>query len=250
MNNALVSIIMPAYNAAATLQGAVLSVLSQTHDAWELIVVDDGSTDGTASMIDALAAADTRIHAVHLARNAGVAAARNAGIAAARGSHIAFLDSDDSWHPGKLACQLQHMANTGARVCYAPYDRVTEDGRLLSHVRPPARVGYAQMLSSNHIGNLTGIYDRCLGDLAFRKVGHEDYVFWLEMVRRAGYASCVPSGEAMAYYLVRHGSVSADKWRAAQWQWHIYRDVAELDWLSSARYMCHYAWLAMRKRLA
>jgi glycosyltransferase involved in cell wall biosynthesis len=250
MSRALVSVIMPAYNAAATLQGSVLSVLSQSHDAWELIIVNDGSRDGTASMMDALADADARIRVIHAQRNAGVAAARNAGIAAARGSHIAFLDSDDSWHPGKLQCQLQHMADTGSAVCYAPYDRVTEDGRLLSHVRPPPRVDYAQMLRSNHIGNLTGIYDRRLGDIDFRKVGHEDYVFWLEMVRRAGSASCVPSGEALAYYLVRNGSVSADKWRAAQWQWRIYRDVAELDWLSSTRYMCHYAWLAMRKRLA
>lgn len=248
MSHALVSVIMPAYNAAATLQGAVISVLSQSHEAWELIIVNDGSRDGTASIMDDLADADARIRVIHAQRNAGVAAARNAGIAAARGSHIAFLDSDDSWHPAKLRRQLQHMADTGSAICYAAYDRMAEDGRLLSHVRPPARVGYAQMLRSNHIGNLTGIYDRRLGDIDFRKVGHEDYVFWLEMVRRAGVATCVPSSEALAYYLVRNGSVSADKWRAAQWQWRIYRDVAKLDVLSSTRHMCQYAWLAMRKR--
>lgn len=249
MSHAIVSVIMPAYNAAATLRGAALSVLSQSHEAWELIIVNDGSRDDTASIMDDLAAADPRIRTIHAQRNAGVAAARNAGMAAARGSYIAFLDSDDSWHPAKLRRQLQHMADTGSAICYAPYDRVSEDGRLLSHVRPPTRVGYAQMLRSNHIGNLTGIYDRRLGDIDFRKVGHEDYVFWLEMVRRAGVATCVPGSEALAYYLVRNGSVSADKWRAAQWQWRIYRDVAKLDWLSSSRHMCQYAWLAMRKRL-
>ena len=106
------------------------------------------------------------------------------------------------------------------------------------------------MLRSNHIGNLTGLYDRSLGDAAFRTVGHEDYVFWLEMVRRAGSASCVPGDQPLAYYCVRDGSVSADKWRAACWQWRIYRDIAHLSWLSSSQHMCHYAWQAMRKRMA
>ncbi|MDG2536699.1 glycosyltransferase family 2 protein [Dyella jiangningensis] len=249
MNAPLVSVVMPAYNAQAYIRSAVLSVLSQTYTSWELVIVDDCSTDGTAALIDSLAAADERIRVIHASTNAGVAAARNAAIAAARGSHVAFLDSDDGWHESKLERQMQHMEDTGARVCYAPYDRVGDDGRLLSRVRPPAHVSYAQMLRSNYIGNLTGIYDRSLGDAAFRKVGHEDYVFWLEMVRRAGGASCVPGDQALAYYLVRDGSVSADKWRAARWQWRIYRDVAQLGWLSSSQHMCHYAWQAVMKRV-
>lgn len=249
MTTTLVSVIMPAYNAGRTIRSAVLSVLSQTYTSWELVIVDDCSSDGTAGLIDSLAAADDRIRVMHAETNSGVAAARNAAIAAARGSHIAFLDSDDGWHPCKLEWQMQHMEDTQARVCYAPYDRVSEDGRLLSHVQPPATVDYEQMLRSNHIGNLTGIYDRSLGDVPFRRVGHEDYVFWLEMVRRAGGASCVPSDRALAYYLVRDGSVSADKWRAARWQWRIYRDVARLGWLSSSQHMCHYAWQAVMKRV-
>ena len=249
MSPSLVSVVMPAYNAQAYIRSAVMSVLSQSYTAWELVIVDDCSTDGTAMLADSLAAADERIRIIHAPANAGVAAARNTAIAAARGSHIAFLDSDDGWHSSKLEWQMQHMQDTGARVCYAPYDRVGEDGRLLSHVRPPANISYEHMLRSNHIGNLTGIYDRSLGDPSFRKVGHEDYVFWLEVVRRAGGASCVPSDHALAYYLVRDGSVSSDKWRAARWQWRIYRDVAQLGWLSSSQYMCHYAWQAMMKRV-
>ncbi|WP_172461760.1 glycosyltransferase family 2 protein [Dyella jiangningensis] len=249
MSQALVSVVMPAYNAQAYIRGAVLSVLSQSYASWELLIVDDASTDGTAALVDALAAADDRIRVIHAEVNAGVAAARNTAMAAARGSHIAFLDSDDAWHSSKLEWQMRHMEETGSRVCYAPYDRVGEDGRLLSHVRPPANVSYEQMLRSNHIGNLTGIYERSLGDAPFRRVGHEDYVFWLEMVRRAGSATCVPSDHALAYYLVRDGSVSADKWRAACWQWRIYRDVARLGWLSSSQHMCHYAWQAVMKRV-
>jgi glycosyltransferase involved in cell wall biosynthesis len=250
MNTALVSVVMPAYNAEKYIRGAVASVLSQTYPSWELVIVDDCSSDDTPALLDSLAEVDKRVRVIHARENAGVAAARNAAIAAASGSHIAFLDSDDGWHPRKLEWQMEHMEETRARVSYTPYDRVTEQGHLLSCVRPPARVSYEQMLRSNHIGNLTGLYDRSLGDAAFRTVGHEDYVFWLEMVRRAGSASCVPGDQPLAYYCVRDGSVSADKWRAACWQWRIYRDIAHLSWLSSSQHMCHYAWQAMRKRMA
>lgn len=250
MTSALVSVVMPAYNAEKTIRGAVASVLSQTYASWELVIVDDSSTDETPALLDSLADVDGRVHVIHAKVNGGVAAARNAAIAAARGSHIAFLDSDDGWHPRKLEWQMEHMEETRARVSYTSYDRVTERGHLLSCVRPPATVSYAQMLRSNHIGNLTGLYDRSLGDAVFRAVGHEDYVFWLEMVRRAGTASCVPGDQPLAYYCVREGSVSADKWRAACWQWRIYRDIAQLSWLSSSQHMCHYAWEAMRKRMA
>jgi glycosyltransferase involved in cell wall biosynthesis len=250
MSSTLVSVVMPAYNAQNYIRGAVASVLSQTYASWELVIVDDCSTDETPALLDSLAEVDDRVRVIHARENAGVAAARNVAIAAARGSHIAFLDSDDGWHPRKLEWQMEHMEETRARVSFTAYDRVTDQGHLLSCVRPPATVSYEQMLRSNHIGNLTGLYDRSLGDAAFRKVGHEDYVFWLEMVRRAGSASCVPGDQPLAYYCVRDGSVSADKWRAACWQWRIYRDIAHLSWLSSSQYMCHYAWQAMRKRMA
>jgi teichuronic acid biosynthesis glycosyltransferase TuaG len=248
MNTALVSVIMPAYNAAATIERSITSVLMQTYTALELIVIDDGSGDGTLALLNSLAQRDARLRVIPLSTNGGVASARNAGLEAARGSHIAFLDSDDWWHSHKLALQLEHMERTGARISYAPYDRVDETGVVLSHVRPPASLTYAQLLKSNHIGNLTGIYHRDLGDTRFRAVGHEDYVFWLEMLRRAGIASCVPHEGALAWYLTRGGSLSSDKLRAARWQWRIYRDIERLGRVSASRYMCHYAWEAVRKR--
>jgi glycosyltransferase involved in cell wall biosynthesis len=247
---ARVSVVMPAYNARAYLGEAILSVRAQSYPWWELLVVDDGSTDDTAELAERQALADARIRVIRAGRNGGVAAARNAAIAVAQGSHVAFLDSDDRWHPRKLERQIRHLRETRGAICYAPYDRVDEGGALLSRVRPPARVTYADMLRSNHIGNLTGVYDRRLGDAAFRRIGHEDYAFWLDMVRRAGHASCAPGDEPLAYYRVRGGSVSANKWRAARWQWRIYRDVARLGWLSASEHRCHYAWRAMRKRMA
>ena len=185
-----VSVVMPVYNAAATLAQAMQSVLGQTHRAVELVVVDDGSRDGSSAVIDAFAAADPRVVTVRLAGNSGVAAARNAGIDAATGDCMAFLDSDDWWHPRKLAVQLAWMRDSGVPISYTAYQRVDEAGAELSVVQPPATVCYRDMLRSNRIGNLTGIYDRRVGDGRFQRVGHEDYAFWLAMVRRAGVAGC------------------------------------------------------------
>jgi teichuronic acid biosynthesis glycosyltransferase TuaG len=249
MSEDLVSIVMPAYNAEPFLERSVASVLAQTFADWELLIVDDRSTDATWRMAQGFAAADARVRPLQQAQNGGVAAARNAGIEAARGSHIAFLDSDDWWHPRKLELQVGAMRQSGARVSYAAYQRVSESGKILSKVSPPPRIAYRDMLKSNHIGNLTGMYRRSLGDVRFQRIGHEDYVFWLQLMRLADNAIRVDHDEPLAYYLVRDGSVSANKWRAAGWQWRIYREVLGLGAPAAAWYMGFYLWHAVGKRI-
>lgn len=244
----LVSVVMPVFNAERTMRKSIESVLQQTFAALELILVDDGSSDDSPAIIAAYVQSDARVKALRQPANAGVAEARNAGVRAARGSHIAFLDSDDWWDRRKLELQIVQMRGSDALVSYTAYQRVAEDGRPLSRVDPPARLSYTDMLKSNHIGNLTGVYDRRLGDVPFQRIGHEDYVFWLERVRRAGGAVCVQHDSPLAYYLVRAGSVSANKLRAAGWQWRIYRQVERLPWLSSVWYMLHYIRHALWKR--
>jgi glycosyltransferase involved in cell wall biosynthesis len=239
---------MPAYNAAATLLRSMHSVLHQTEGALELIVVDDGSTDATARILEATAEGDPRIVPIRQPRNAGVAAARNTGIEAARGDYIAFLDSDDRWSSEKLAVQLEQMRSTGTAISYGSYRRVDGAGRVLSVVEPPARIRYADMLRSNHIGNLTGMYDRRIGDGRFERIGHEDYVFWMGQVRRSGEARRVVHPSPVADYLVRGDSLSADKLQAARWQWNVYRRVEGLGWWRAAWYFANYAAIATVKR--
>lgn len=244
----MVSVVMPVYNAAATLPRSLASVLAQTHAAVELLLVDDGSKDASREIIAAAAASDPRVVPVLLPRNGGVAAARNAGIEAATGRYMAFLDSDDWWSGRKLEVQLRAMQAAGAAVACMRYQRVAEDGRDLGVVTPPARLDHRAMLRSNHIGNLTGLYDRSIGDGRFRRIGHEDYAFWLDRVRRAGWAARADEGQVLAHYLVRRGSLSADKLEAARWQWRIYREVEGLGRLASARWFAHYAVNALAKR--
>ena len=97
---------------------------AQTHADWQLLVVDDCSSDGTREIAERCASEDPRIVVLRQSANAGVAAARNAGIAAASGTLIAFLDSDDWWHPRKLELQVASMRSTGAKISYASYRRV------------------------------------------------------------------------------------------------------------------------------
>ena len=215
-----VSVVMPAWNAAATLYASMDSVLAQTHAELELLVIDDASTDATPEMVAEAASRDARVVSIRQPRNAGVAAARNAGLEAA----------------------------TGTPIGYAAYRRFDARGETLSVVCPPEEVRYPDMLKSNRIGNLTGIYDRAIGDGRFEKIGHEDYVFWLAMVRKAGIARRVPTDAPLADYLVRDGSLSADKRKAAKWQWAIYRDVEKLGRVRAAWYFAHYAANAVAKR--
>ncbi len=242
-----VSVIMPIYNARLWLGQAIESVLRQSHRALELVAIDDGSTDGSGHVIDQFAETDPRIVAIHQ-QNAGVAAARNAGLQVATGDYVAFLDADDWWHPEKLEHQLRSMHETGAMVSYTCYDRIGPSGALLGRVVPPQQVDWHGMLMSNRIGNLTGMYDRRLGDGLFQKTGHEDYVFWLEKVRVAERASRVDTDEPLAFYRVTDTSLSGNKLRAASWQWSIYRGHLGLSWGRSVFLMTCYVLHALAKR--
>lgn len=115
---AFVSVVVPCYNAEQFLPTTLSSVLTQTHQAHELIVVDDGSTDGSAECVERIAARDARVRLVRMPRNAGAPAApRNLGVREARGEWIAFLDADDVWHPRKLELQLAALEVSPVPMC-------------------------------------------------------------------------------------------------------------------------------------
>ena len=118
----LVSIITPAYNAAAYIAETIESVIAQTYTNWEMLIVNDCSKDNTAEIIQNYAAKDKRIKLINLKQNSGAAVARNTAIQNAKGRYIAFLDSDDLWKKEKLQKQIQFMQQNGYAFIYSSYE--------------------------------------------------------------------------------------------------------------------------------
>lgn len=267
-----VSVIMPTFNAQAYVGEAIASVLAQTLGAWELLVIDDGSTDSTVSVVDELRGKDARIKLLRTKSNSGPAEARNVGIAAARGQYIAFLDSDDVWFPQKLAHQLSVMSESGAAFCCAAY-RILRDNQITAQtVHVPPVITYSRMLRGSVIGCLTVVYDtRILGKCRFddgrswidgsiyrrwiNKVGHEDYALWLHLLRTNEQRGVnnqyrfVGIDEPLAAYRVHDSSFSSSKKRAALYQWIIYRRSEKLGLLRSLYYFLQYAMSGVTKNL-
>ena len=221
-----VSVITPAWNAAATIEAAIASVRAQTRTDWEMLVADDGSTDATPAIAAAWAARDPRIRPLPgplPGCSEGPAAARNRAIRAAGGRFIAFLDADDRWRPEKLARQLAFMQVEGAPFSFTAYRRENARGRDLGIVHAPPRVDHATLLRGNVIGCLTAVYDSA----RFGKVEmpplplRQDYALWLALLRAGGEARGLD--EVLADYRVGAGSLSGSKLRAARGTWAVLR---------------------------
>ena len=249
MNNQnLVSIIMPSYNAAHYISKSIESVLAQSYENWELLIVNDASTDKTLQIANSFRLVNARIHVFDLSENMGVSGARNEALKEAKGKYIAFLDSDDLWLPKKLEKQIDFMTRQGVSVCYSWYERMDESGYVLGLVKPPPFVTYDDLLKSNFIGNLTGIYDaEQLGKQYLTDFRHEDYVAWLELVKKAGKAAGLQ--ESTARYRVYSGSISSNKLQVMSWQWRIYRENQAIGFTRSCALMMHYFLHALSKRL-
>lgn len=246
----LVSVIMPVWNAAPTLAEAVSSVRAQTWPDWELVLIDDGSSDASPGIAAGLAAADPRIRLLARGANGGAAAARNDGIRAARGRFLAFLDADDRWRPEKLARQLAFMGQGGHAFAFSSYRRMAADGRPGAVVPVPARVTHAELLRGNVIGCLTAIYDSAvLGKVEMPPLARrQDYALWLSLLRRLPAAHGLNA--VLADYRVSPGSLSGNKLVAAAATWRLYREQEGLSPLGAGTCFLHYALRGVRQRLA
>lgn len=245
----LVSVIMPVYNAGFFLEEAIRSVMAQSYTEWELLVIDDCSTDDSSILIHSLMEQELRIRYYKTDNPSGSPILpRNIGIRHARGKYIAFLDSDDVWLPDKLEKQLDLFGKyEDMAIGFSDYEKMTEEGERNGRiVRAPAVTTYKELLKGNVIGCLTAVYDTAkVGKLFFRKHSHEDYILWLDILKRGYVARNTQTLEAL--YRVRGNSVSSNKWKAMRWQWSIYRNIERIGFLGSVYYFLHYAYKAYRK---
>jgi teichuronic acid biosynthesis glycosyltransferase TuaG len=232
------SIVMPAYNASTTIAQSILSVQHQSFSSWELVVVNDVSTDSTADVVNKLAKLDARIVFINLPSNQGAAGARNAALRMARGKYISFLDSDDFWLPEKLSLQFE-LLESGVPVVFSAYWRHLQTGKY-SLVSAKPFIKADDFHSGNPIGNLTGAYlASAVGIVEQEKHGHEDIIMWHEIVRRAGYAKGIE--KALCIYSVIPGSLSSKKTKAASWQWKILRQKFSLGFFKASMGFARYA---------
>lgn len=244
----LVSVIMPAYQAQATIAESLESLLSQTYVNWELLViVDRNSHDDTFAIAKSYAAKDQRIVVIDNLPHGGCAYNRNEGIERAQGEYIAFLDSDDLWLPEKLEKQIACMNRTGTLLSYTGYTQINWKGERLSQVvTPPDQLTYDDLLSDNQLGCLTAIVrTKALSELKFVDHLHEDLILWLQLLRTS---TAHGLSEPLAIYRQAPGSRSGNKIKAAQARWRILRHYEKLPLSRAIPCFIKYAVSALKKR--
>tara|TARA_A100001388_G_scaffold269380_1_gene245594 strand:+ start:153 stop:911 length:759 start_codon:yes stop_codon:yes gene_type:complete len=227
----LVSIVMPAYNCQDTILDSIESVRQQTYQFFELIIVDDGSSDNTYQVIKRFKDFPN-IKIIRSKINRGIGFTRNIAISKARGQYIAFLDSDDTWHKDKLKIQINLMKNNNYFCCHSSYTRIEINSDKKKAIKAEKIIRKSDMLKGNKIGNLTGIYDaKKIGKVFQKEVGHEDYLMWIQIVNLAKFSyGCI---ENLAYYTVSKKGVSSNKLKSIFWTWNIYRNELKMNLFNS-----------------
>lgn len=249
MKKGLVSIITPCYNGEKYISETIDSVLAQTYSDWEMIIIDDGSKDGSADLVREYEKKDSRIRLVQQ-ENAGSAAARNNGIGQAEGQYIALLDADDIWEPEFLAEQTAFMKEKNAVCVYCSYKCIDENSNeILSPVICKPEISTKDMMITNYIGCLSGLYDcERHGKVYLReelKSMRDDYAYWLDIVKLEDKA--YGNQKILARYRVLANSTTGNKKKLIKKQYHFYRDYLKLGVLKSGYNLMRWGLMGLKK---
>ncbi len=248
-SNPLISVIMPAYNVKQYILHSIRSVQAQTYTNWELIIVDDCSTDGTWGIIQYEAEHDERIRIFRFNSNHHTGPCRNKAMQEAKGRYLAFLDSDDLWEPTKLERQLQFMQKNDYAFTFTAYDTIDRNGIALGkRIHVPASIDYHAYLHNTIIGCLTVMVDReDVGpfeqhDLPFA----QDMTGWLQILKRG--ITAYGLDEVLSHYRARRNSSTHNKLQTAMRAWKVYR-IEQLPFFYAFGCWVSYAYHAIKKRL-
>lgn len=244
----IVSVVLPVFNAEKTLIETIESVLSQTLEEWELIIIDDCSTDSSIEVLKKYID-DSRVRIIFLNQNSGVSNARNVGLESSNGEFVAFIDSDDTWVPTKLEAQVTLAMDNPRTIVHSFYNLIDRYDKILKVRKAPLAGDYNDLCFGNYIGMSTALVKKSdIRDSKFFSIGHEDYAFWLNVCRRFDLKTlCVP--EPLVSYSVGQSSLSSNKFKAAKWTWSIYRDQEGFSFFKALFFFSAYVFKSIFIRL-
>lgn len=249
-NLPLISVITPCYNLEKYLAATIKSLQDQTMENWEMIIVDDLSSDDSFEIAIEAAKEDSRITAVQHEKNSGSSKARNTALNLAKGKYITFIDGDDLIKPFKFEAQINYMERNGYDITYTNYRRMTPDEKTVGVLqRNPFKIRYKYLLKHTALGTLTPIYNReKIGEYFFDEnlPARMDYAFWLDVLKDGHVA--YRFDRDMARYRRGHVSLSSNINRGRKIVWQIHRQRNNLSFMRASWYYINYVFHALKKR--
>jgi len=246
----MVSIITPCYNGSRFIGQTINSVFQQTYQDWQLIIIDDCSTDDSLEVIYSYSVNNPKVKVISLKKNVGAAMARNIALKAAQGRYISFLDGDDIWVPEKLERQVNFMFSNNYAFTFSAYRLMEENGKLENRIiKVPPVLSYTDYLKNTIIGCLTVIIDKeQVGEFEMPNLrSSHDMALWLQILKK-GYKA-YGLNEVLAYYRLVGNSNTVKKRKAARDVWRVYRKIERLSIAYSVYCFLFYAFNAVKKRM-
>lgn len=252
MTSPFVSIITPSYNCQATIWDTYQSITNQTHKNWEWLVTDDCSTDETWHILQDIQVRDSRVKIARNIKNSGAAVSRNNSLSRAQGDFIAFIDSDDLWLGNKLETQLYYMIDSKCNFSFTAYRLINHKGKTLGKfvdTRQESPISYEDLLRKKATVGCSTVMLRknAFLDISMPLIRTgQDYALWLKLLKNNELA--YPLTAVLTEYRILPNSISRNKFKKAQRQWSIYRDIEGLSYVISLWCFCFYAWRAVFRR--
>lgn len=257
LKTGLVSIVVPVYNAGQFIAETISYVQAQTYTKWELLLVDDGSSDNSREIIRQKNEEDKRIKLIAQIENSGAAKARNRGIQEACGQYLCFLDADDIWLPHKLESELEYMKriqrteNPDAGFVFMGYEFADASGKGLGKVvHVPEHITYRQALKNTTIFTSTVMIDRNIipdADIYMPDIASEDTATWWQLLKKYGMAYGLDKN--LVKYRRSADTLSSNKLTAVRRIWNLYRRQENLSVIESVYCMCFWAFRAVFRRI-
>lgn len=247
-----VTVVTPTWNSAKYIRETIASVQAQTYQNWEMIIVDDCSTDNTVEIIKDIAKKDTRIRIIEQKNNQGAAVARNIAVQNSTGRYVAYLDSDDRWKPDKLEKQIRFMQDKGCEFSCSSYEVIDSTGKSLNKiVYMLDKVDYRGFLLNNLLQTVGIMVDTYKVDKSLLIMPNirrrQDAATWMQILKSG--LLCHGMREVLAEYRRTPNSLSSNKFKAVIGTWKLYREIEKLPLILSLYCFMRYAILAIWKRI-